>query len=76
LNALKQAMSLAANLAAALFFAGGGAVHWDVAGVMAVGALLGGAAGGRLASVVRQSMLRLLVIAGGILIALYFAFIA
>jgi uncharacterized membrane protein YfcA len=75
LNALKQAMSLAANLAAALFFAGGGSVHWGVAGVMAVGALLGGAAGGRLASVVRQSTLRLLVIIGGILIALYFVFL-
>ena len=76
LNALKQAMSLAANLAAAVYFAGSGDVHWGAAGVMAVGALLGGAAGGRLASLVRPSVLRALVIAGGILIAFYFAFLA
>lgn len=76
LNALKQAMSLAANLAAALFFAAGGAVHWDAAAVMALGAILGGAAGGRLAALVRPSVLRALVIAGGVLIAGYFAFVA
>jgi uncharacterized membrane protein YfcA len=75
LNALKQAMAFAANLAAALFFAGGGAVVWEAAGVMAVGALLGGAAGGRLASIVRPAVLRALVIAGGLAIALYFALI-
>ncbi|HEY5711187.1 MAG TPA: sulfite exporter TauE/SafE family protein [Allosphingosinicella sp.] len=75
LNGLKQAMALAANLAAALFFAGGGAVVWEAAGVMAVGALLGGAAGGRLASLVRPGVLRALVIAGGLVIALYFALI-
>lgn len=75
LNALKQAMSLAANLAAALYFAGGGAVVWEAAGVMSVGAVLGGAAGGRLASRVRPGVLRMLVIAGGVLIALYFALI-
>lgn len=76
LNALKQAMSLAANLAAALFFAAGGAVVWEAAGVMAAGSLLGGAAGGRLAGVVRPAMLRALVIGGGVLIAAYFALIA
>ena len=76
LNALKQAMSLAANIAAALYFAAGGSVHWGAAGMMAIGALLGGAAGGRLASLVRPGILRALVIAGGILIALYFALFA
>ena len=76
LNALKQAMSLAANLAAAVFFVGTGAVHWAAAVAMAVGAILGGAAGGRLASIVRPSVLRVLVIIGGVLIAGYFAFFA
>jgi len=76
LNALKQAMSLAANLTAALFFAVGGEVHWGAAMVMAVGAILGGVAGGRLASLVRPGVLRALVIAGGVLIACYFAFVA
>jgi uncharacterized protein len=76
LNALKQAMSLAANLAAALFFAVSGEVHWNAAAVMALGAILGGAAGGRLAALVRPGVLRILVIAGGVLIAGYFAFAA
>ena len=76
LNALKQTMSLAANAAAAVYFAAGGSVHWGAAGVLALGALLGGAAGGRLASIVRPSVLRALVIVGGVWIAFYFAFLA
>jgi uncharacterized membrane protein YfcA len=73
LNALKQAMSLAANVAAALFFALRAPVVWPAAGVMAVGALIGGALGGRLAGSVRPATLRLIVIATGILIAAIFA---
>jgi uncharacterized membrane protein YfcA len=41
---------------------------------MAVGALLGGAAGGRLAGFVRPATLRAMVIAIGVLIAAYFLF--
>jgi uncharacterized membrane protein YfcA len=41
---------------------------------MSVGALLGGAAGGRLAGRVRPSTLRSIVIAVGIVLAAYFAF--
>jgi hypothetical protein len=74
LNALKQAMSLVTNIAAALFFAATARVVWPAAAVMAVGSLLGGAAGGRLASVVRPSTLRAIVIAVGVLLAAYFAF--
>ena len=59
LNALKQAMSLACNLAAALYFAIGATVVWSAAGAMAIGALLGGWLGGRLASRVRAGTLRL-----------------
>jgi uncharacterized membrane protein YfcA len=73
LNALKQAMSLAANVAAALFFALRAPVVWPAAMVMAVGALIGGALGGRLAGAVRPATLRLIVIATGILIAAIFA---
>jgi hypothetical protein len=72
LNALKQAMSLVTNIAAALFFAATARVVWPAAAVMAVGALLGGAAGGRLASIVRPSTLRVIVIAVGLLLAAYF----
>lgn len=73
LNALKQAMSLATNIAAALWFAATAPVVWPAAGVMAVGALAGGAFGGRLAGKVRPATLRFIVIAIGVLIAAIFA---
>jgi uncharacterized membrane protein YfcA len=73
LNALKQAMSLACNVAAALYFAIGATVVWSAAGAMAVGALLGGWAGGKAASTVSPALLRLLVIAIGLVIAAMFA---
>lgn len=73
LNGLKQAMGLVTNVTAALYFAGMAEVHWPAAGVMAIGALLGGVAGGKLASVVRPGILRAIVIAIGVLIALAFA---
>jgi uncharacterized membrane protein YfcA len=74
LNALKQAMGLATNVAAALYFAATAPVAWPAAAVMAVGALLGGAAGGKLAGHVRPATLRVIVIGIGILLAAYFAF--
>ena len=73
LNALKQAMSLACNIAAALYFAIGATVVWSAAGAMAAGALLGGWAGGKLARRVRAGTLRLIVIAIGLIIAALFA---
>ena len=74
LNALKQAMSLVTNIAAAIWFAATAAVVWPAAGVMAVGALVGGALGGRLAGSVKPATLRMIVIAVGLLIAAAFAF--
>ena len=62
LNALKQGIAFATNVAAALFFVFSGKVVWTVALVMAIGALLGGAVGGRLASKIMPSTLRLLVV--------------
>jgi uncharacterized membrane protein YfcA len=73
LNALKQAMSLVTNLAAAAWFAASATVVWPAAAVMAAGALIGGAAGGRLAGKARPATLRVIVIAIGILIAAVFA---
>ena len=73
LNALKQAMSLACNLAAALYFALGTTVVWSAAGAMAVGALLGGWGGGKLAGRIRAGTLRVIVIAIGLTIAAMFA---
>ncbi len=68
LNALKQSVSLAVNVAAALFFLFSGRVVWSAAAVMAVGALLGGAAGGRLAGRIRPSTLRWTVVAIGVVV--------
>jgi uncharacterized membrane protein YfcA len=73
LNALKQAMSLVTNIAAALWFAATAPVVWPAAGVMAVGALIGGVLGGRLAGRVQPATLRLIVVATGLLIAAIFA---
>jgi uncharacterized membrane protein YfcA len=73
LNALKQAMSLACNVAAAFYFAIGATVVWSAAGAMAAGALLGGWAGGKLARRVRAGTLRVIVIVIGLIIAALFA---
>lgn len=74
LNALKQAIAFAVNVAAALFFLFSGRVVWSAAAVMAVGALLGGVLGGRLASRIQPQTLRRVVIVIGVAVALiYFA---
>lgn len=72
LNALKQAISLAANLAAATFFAVSGRVDWILACVMATGALLGGAAGGALAGKLRPGILLWVVVILGTAVAAYY----
>lgn len=66
LNALKQALSFSANLAAAVFFVFSGRVVWSVALVMAVGALVGGSIGGHFASRVSPAALRRVVVAIGL----------
>lgn len=71
-NALKQLISLSANGAAALLFATSGRVVWQAAAVMAVGAFLGGSAGGRLAHRVPQRPLRILMILLGTTIGLIY----
>jgi uncharacterized membrane protein YfcA len=73
LNALKQALALATNLSAAMFFLFSGSVHWWAALVMAVCALIGGFAGGKLAGRIRPILLRWIVVGIGIVVAiLYF----
>ncbi|MEW5930436.1 MAG: sulfite exporter TauE/SafE family protein [Gemmatimonadota bacterium] len=72
LNALKQALGLAVNVAAALFFAFSGEPVWHVVLVMAAGALAGGAAGGRLASRVRPEVLRRVVVFFGVAVSLVY----
>jgi len=70
LNALKQTISFAVNVAAAVFFVFSGEVVWPVALVMAVGALLGGTLGGRFAGRIRPATLRWTVVAIGICVSL------
>lgn len=72
LNGLKQALSLSINVAAALFFVFSGQVVWPAALVMAVGALAGGALGGRLAGRIRPSSLRWLVVTIGVVVAVIY----
>jgi len=72
LNAAKQAIGFAANLAAALLFAVRGPVQWPAAAVMAVGAVAGGAIGGHLAGRVRAGTLRALVVAIGTIVGLVY----
>lgn len=72
LNALKQAISFSINIAAAIFFVFSGQVVWSAAAVMAVGALAGGALGGRFAGRIRPSLLRLVVVVIGVVVALIY----
>ncbi len=69
LNALKQAVSFSINIAAATFFLFSGRVVWTAAVVMAIGALAGGALGGRLAGRIHPVLLRRIVLAAGTAIA-------
>lgn len=72
LNALKQAISFAANAAAASIFVGSGQVLWQTAAVMAAGALAGGAIGGRLASAINPRLLRRVVVLVGVVISIVY----
>jgi len=72
LNAFKQGIAFAANLAAALFFVFSGKVVWSVAVVMAVGALLGGVLGGKLAGKVKPATLRWIVVLIGFVVGIIY----
>src|SRR5262245_42522839 len=72
LNALKQAVAFAVNVAAAIFFIFSGQVIWSVAAVMAVGALIGGMLGGKLAGRIKPSTLRWTVVIIGVIISIIY----
>lgn len=72
LNALKQAVSLSVNLAAAIFFLFSGHVVWQAVLVMAVCALLGGWLGGKLAGRLKPTTLRWIVVGIGVIVGLYY----
>ncbi|MBE3066936.1 MAG: sulfite exporter TauE/SafE family protein [Chloroflexi bacterium] len=72
LNALKQGIAFATNVAAALFFVFSGKVVWSVALIMAVGALLGGVLGGKLASKIKPAALRWIVVTIGFVVGIIY----
>src|ERR1700690_1363407 len=72
LNALKQSLSLVINIAAAFFFLFSGKVLWTAAAVMAAGALAGGVLGGRVASRIKPLVLRWIVVAVGLVVAVVY----
>ena len=72
LNALKQAISFSINIAAAIFFLFSGQVLWLTAFIMAMGALAGGALGGRLAGRIKPTTLRRIVITVGLAVSIIY----
>ncbi len=72
LNALKQAIALAANVAAAVFFLFSDLVNWPVALLMACFALAGGAVGGRLAGKINVTILRVVVVTIAVTVAVFY----
>lgn len=72
LNALKQVLAFTVNVAAVLFFVSSEHVVWSATAVMAVGALVGGAVGGKLAAGINPSVLRWIIVAAGASIAIAF----
>jgi uncharacterized protein len=75
LNALKQVVAFCVNIAAAAFFLFSGKIVWWAMVIMAVGALVGGNLGGRLAGNIRPALLRGIVVTVGLVIAvIYFIY--
>lgn len=72
LNALKQVLAFSVNIAAAVFFLWSDKVVWPAAVVMAAGALMGGAIGGRLAGKLPPAVLRWTVVVAGTSIAIIY----
>lgn len=72
MNALKQAISLCVNTAAAAYFVWSAEIVWSATIAMAVGAIAGGWAGGRLATRVEERRLRAIVVGLGIVISVTF----
>lgn len=72
LNALKQVTAFAVNVAAVAFFVFTAHVIWSLAAIMAIGALLGGAAGGHIVERLPPAVLRWSVVCVGFGLAVYY----
>lgn len=72
LNALKQSISFAINGSTAIFFMFTADVEWVVALIMAAGSILGGMAGGRIATNIKPGILRWAIVVIGILVSIVY----
>ncbi|ATS18648.1 permease [Parathermosynechococcus lividus PCC 6715] len=72
LNGLKQLLAFAVNGAAAAFFLFSGQVLWPVVLGMAIAAVTGGLLGGKVARFVEPRVLRLIVIAVSVIVAILY----
>ena len=71
-NAVKSLLAFAVNLAAASFLVFSGKVEWSLVAVMAPASLLGGAAGGRLVTVMPPRRLRPAIVTFGVIVAIIY----
>lgn len=69
-NGLKNFLAFLANGSSAVYFVVMGNVHWQLAGILAVGALLGGYVGARLARRLDRRTARRMVVVFGLLMSL------
>lgn len=69
-NALKSLVSIAGNITAALYFTLAGAVAWELAVPLAIGSLIGGQIGVRVARRMPDVLLRIVIAVGGVTAAL------
>ncbi len=72
LNALKQLLSLVVNVAASWFFLFSNQVYWSAAIMVAIGSLIGGLLGGKLARIISPSYLRQTVVILSIITAIVY----
>jgi len=72
LNALKQLLSLVVNVAASWFFLFSHQIYWSAAIVIAIGSLIGGLLGGKLARIISPSYLRWTVVILSIITAIVY----
>lgn len=72
INAVKQTVSLAANVTAAVLFFGSGMVVWSAAIALGIGSFIGGEFGGKFASSVKPQILRIVVVILGIGVSIAF----
>jgi len=69
LNGLKNVLTSLANGSAAVVFIAASHVSWEAAGLVAAGAVTGGQIGGRVGRRLRPSVLRIVVVAGGLAVS-------